>query len=127
MKRVFGDIPGYLPGTLFQSRQELAKAGIHRPLQAGISGSADEGADSIVLSGGYEDDLDLGDVIIYTGHGGRDQETGQQIGDQLLTRGNLALAYSCIHGLPVRIVRGANHRSPHAPSSGYRYDGLYQV
>ncbi len=38
---------------------------------AGISGSESEGADSIVLSGGYEDDEDLGDEIVYAGHGGR--------------------------------------------------------
>jgi hypothetical protein len=30
------------------------------------------GADSIVLSGVYEDDIDLGDEIIHTGHGGKD-------------------------------------------------------
>ena len=90
--RVFGEIPGYPEGRIFASRQELAAAGVHRPLQAGISGGAREGADSIVLSGGYEDDQDFGDVIIYTGHGGRDQVTSQQVTDQLLKFGNLALA-----------------------------------
>lgn len=126
-ERIFGHIPEYPPGSLFASRLELAQAGVHRPQQAGISGAAREGADSIVLSGGYEDDLDLGDTIIYTGHGGRDQLTGQQVSDQLLTRGNLALVYSQLHGLPVRVIRGASHRSPYSPPSGYRYDGLYHV
>ncbi len=125
--RIFGHIPEYPEGTLFESRAELSQIGMHRPLQAGISGSAHEGADSIVLSGGYEDDQDFGNVIIYTGHGGRDPESRQQIGDQLLTRGNRALAYSCQHGLPVRIIRGASHRSPFSPPIGYRYDGLYRV
>lgn len=41
-------------------------------MQAGISGSGEEGADSVVVSGGYEDDEDYGDVIVYTGHGGND-------------------------------------------------------
>ena len=125
--RVFGEIPGYREGHIFPSRQELAAAGIHRPLQAGISGGAKEGADSIVLSGGYEDDEDHGDVIVYTGHGGRDQVTSQQVTDQLLTFGNMALAYSCVHGLPVRVVRGANHRSPYSPPVGYAYSGLYRI
>jgi putative restriction endonuclease len=100
---------------------------VHRHRQAGISGSASEGADSIVLSGGYEDDLDNGDEIVYTGHGGRAQETGRQIADQNFSRWNQALAYSSLNGLPVRVVRGAGHDSPCSPSTGYRYDGLYVV
>ena len=100
---------------------------MHGPTMAGISGSQSEGADSIVLSGGYEDDEDLGDEVVYTGHGGRDAESGKQVAHQQLTRGNLALAHSSIEGLPVRVVRGANLDSPYAPSSGYRYDGLYLV
>jgi putative restriction endonuclease len=125
--RVFGHIPGCPPGTTFESRSDLARAGVHRPTQAGISGAGREGADSIVLSGGYEDDKDDGEEIIYTGHGGRDQRTGHQVSDQLLTRGNLALVYSQLHGLPVRVIRGASHRSPYSPHYGYRYDGLYRV
>lgn len=126
-ERIFGHIPGYPPGAEFETRLALSQAGIHRPTQAGISGTEHEGADSIVLSGGYEDDRDSGDEIIYTGHGGRDQRTSQQISDQLLTRGNLALVYSQLHGLPVRVIRGTSHRSPHSPQQGYRYDGLYRV
>src|SRR5262249_10360868 len=98
-----------------------------RPTMAGISSAGKEGADSIVLSGGYEDDQDFGDVIIYTGHGGRDPETRQQVGDQLLVGGNLALAHNCTEGLPVHVIRGASHRSPYSPPAGYRYDGLYRV
>lgn len=126
-ERTFGHIAGYPPGSMFASRSDLSLSGVHRPLQAGISGSAVEGADSIVLSGGYEDDQDLGDEIIYTGHGGRDPETGQQVGDQLLTRGNLALAYNRLYGLPVRVIRGARQPSIYAPTAGYRYDGLFSV
>ena len=32
-----------------------------------------------------------------------------------------------MNGLPVRVVRGADHRSSHSPDKGYRYDGLYWV
>jgi hypothetical protein len=124
-ERVFGHIPGYPEDSRFESRAELSEAGVHRPLIAGISGSEREGADSIALSGGYEDDEDLGDEVVYTGHGGRDAESGKQVAHQRLTRGNLALAHSGIEGLPVRVIRGANLDSQYAPRSGYRYDGLY--
>jgi putative restriction endonuclease len=126
-ERVFGHISGYPVGSRFETRAELSEAGLHRPTVAGISGSEREGADSIVLSGGYEDDQDIGDVIVYTGHGGRDQETGRQVADQNFIRGNRALAYSSLNGLPVRVIRGSGHPSPYSPSSGYRYDGLYLV
>lgn len=126
-KRIFGYIPGYPEGSWFESRKALSAAGIHRPTVAGISGTESEGADSIVLSGGYEDDEDLGDEIVYTGHGGRDQNTGKQIVNQKLSRGNLALAKSKLQGLPVRVIRGSTHKSDYSPSTGYRYDGLYRV
>lgn len=122
-----GDLADVAAGTIFPSRAELAAAGVHRATQAGITGAADEGAESIVLSGGYPDDQDEGDVIVYTGHGGRDPSSGRQIADQTFTRQNQALVTSCLNGLPVRVVRGAGHQSSHSPMSGYRYDGLYWV
>ncbi len=125
--RFFGEIPGIPEGSEFENRLFLSEYGVHRPLQAGISGSQTEGADSIVLSGGYEDDEDLGDVIIYTGHGGRSLETGLQVTDQQLVRQNLALALNCQRGLPVRVIRGYTHKSSFSPLQGYRYDGLFRV
>ena len=44
---------------------------VFRPTVAGIHGGA-QGAYSIVLSGGYEDNIDLGTCFTYTGEGGRD-------------------------------------------------------
>ena len=126
-QRLFGHVPGYPVGSHFASRTELSEAGVHRPTVAGISGGEQEGADSIVLSGGYEDDTDSGDEIVYTGRGGRDEATQRQIADQDFRYGNRALAHSSLHGLPVRVIRGWRHRSPHSPSAGYRYDGLYLV
>jgi putative restriction endonuclease len=123
---LFGEIPGHPVGSTFPDRASLFGAGLHRQMQAGIAGAAKNGgAQSIVLSGGYEDDKDLGDVIIYTGQGG--QENGRQVADQELKLGNLALCRNHLTGLPVRVVRGSRHRSPYSPVSGYRYDGLYQV
>jgi putative restriction endonuclease len=95
-------------------------------VQAGVSGSEREGADSIVVSGGYEDDVDYGGLIIYTGHGGRDSR-GRQIEDQQFRGGNRALARSCDEGLPVRVVRGSRGDAAHSPHDGYRYDGLFRV
>jgi putative restriction endonuclease len=57
------------------------KAGVHRPPVGGISGTSAQGANSIVVSGGYEDDLDLGDELIYTGAVGNDPETGAQVAE----------------------------------------------
>jgi putative restriction endonuclease len=123
----FGEVQGYPEGSRFDSRESLNKAGVHRPTQAGISGRAEDGAASIVLSGGYEDDADYGDEIVYTGHGGRDPNTGQQVADQQFIRGNAALAHNKVAGLPVRVIRGTQLDSPYAPEQGYRYDGLYYV
>lgn len=124
---VFGHIAGHPVGTCFENRTELAKAGVHRHTQAGIAGTAREGADSIVLSGGYEDDQDFGDEIVYTGYGGRDPVTKRQVSDQPFDSWNYALARSSLDGHPVRVIRGEGHPSPSSPHSGYRYDGLFMV
>lgn len=126
-ERVFGDVAGVEVGTEFANRESLRAADVHRPLRSGISYSAQEGADSIVVSGGYEDDEDYGDIIVYTGHGGRDPSSVRQIADQELERGNLALARNAEEGLPVRVVRGADGDPTYSPTRGYRYDGLYSV
>jgi len=124
--RSFGEIAGIQEGDLFQTYKDMNRVRIHTPTNAGISGSQNEGAESIVISGGYEDDQDFGDEIVYTGSGGQDG-SGKQIADQTLTRSNKALAKNEIDGLPVRVIRRAHKGNPFAPSSGYRYDGLYRV
>ena len=65
---VLGEVPGIRVGTFFRNRQELHEKKLHRGLMRGI---APHGS-SIVLSGGYVDDEDMGEVITYTGEGGRD-------------------------------------------------------
>jgi putative restriction endonuclease len=100
----------------------------HRNWGAGIDGNGKEGTAAIVLSGGYEDDFDSGDEIIYTGAGGNDPNTGKQIEDQTWdNRGNAGLLKSMNEGLPVRVIRGFNHKSDFSPKSGYTYAGLYSV
>ena len=127
MKRVFGSIEGVAIGEVYKTREELRKAGIHKPLQGGISGSSSEGAESIVLSGGYPDDQFSDDSILYTGSGKRDDRTGRLIEDQKLFGGNKALAKSCDDGLPVRVVRALGVRRKQLPTQGYRYEGVYYI
>lgn len=66
----FGAPPHVRVGDTFKRRRTLARARVHRPTMAGICGTRASGAESIVVSGGYEDDEDYGDEIIYTGQGG---------------------------------------------------------
>lgn len=97
----FGPIENFSAGSTFTDREELRDAGVHRQNQAGIGGTQ-AGAESIVLNEAYEDDIDNGDEVVYTGQGGRDPNTGQQVADQKLERGNLGLANShrlgCLFG-----------------------------
>lgn len=128
MPRFFGTPDGVEIGQLFSDRRELHAKNVHRPIQGGISGTKAEGADSICISGGYVDDEDYGDYIIYTGHGGRSPGGRGQDQDQSFDApGNAGLRTSEVLGLPVRVVRGADRNNPFAPNVGYRYDGLYLV
>lgn len=123
---VFGEIKGVPLGSIFDDRDAVRAAGLHRHKQSGISGNYGEGADAIVVSGGYKDDLDQGDWILYTGQGGRDTD-GRQVEDQKLIKGNKALVLSEEKGLPVRVIRGSGGDPVQSPVSGYRYDGLFYV
>lgn len=125
--RIFGAIPGVSVGAPFSSRRELYDAGVHRTLQAGIVGGRGDGAESIVLSGGYPDDADLGDVVIYTGHGGRNAAGRQEANQTFTAPGNGGLCVNEMEGLPVRVIRGAGGDPTQSPATGYRYDGLYRV
>lgn len=134
----YGAVPGVEVGTVWATRMECCRDGIHRPTVAGIHAGQD-GSFSIALSGGYEDNIDLGDCFTYTGEGGRDLKgtankpknlrTAPQSKDQTLTRGNLALSRNVETGNPVRVIRGYKLQqfSQFAPEDGYRYDGLYTV
>lgn len=124
---LFGHVSGYPPGATFENRTELSRSRVHRPTQHGICGTGAGGAESVVVSGGYVDDHDSGDVILYTGAGGRDPLTGRQVHPQLLRAQNLSLVTSMRLGLPVRVIRGAHPDVYDPPPAGFRYDGLYRV
>ncbi|KAI0053788.1 hypothetical protein FA95DRAFT_1508426 [Auriscalpium vulgare] len=135
--KTFGAIPGVPVGTWWETREHCSNDAVHAPWVAGISGSP-QGAFSIALSGGYEDDVDLGDVFTFTGSGGRDLKgtknapknlrTAPQSSDQTFENAfNKALKVSSETQKPVRVIRGFKLKSPFAPVEGYRYDGLYTV
>lgn len=124
--RHYGHIAGISVGATFLDRLALSKSGIHRATQGGITGGAD-GTESVVLNAGYPDDVDRGDEVIYTGHGGLNPNTGKQEREQDFKQGNKGLAVCCDQGLPVRVCRGPKVEAPYGTKSGYRYDGLYRV
>ncbi|KAF8973954.1 hypothetical protein BDZ97DRAFT_1912401 [Flammula alnicola] len=135
--KTYGVIPGIEVGTWWETRQGCSADSIHAPWVGGISGGS-QGAYSVALSGGYDDDVDLGYAFTYTGSGGRDLKgtktapknlrTAPQSSDQTFDNTfNKMLQRSCETKKPVRVIRGFKVRSPYAPSEGYRYDGLYRV
>ena len=124
----FGEVPGYPVGATFADRAAAKDARVHQVTQQGISGNRTVGANSIVVNGGYEDDLDLGNEIIYTGAGGNDPATKRQVADQELTQlGNAGLVISEENAYPVRVIRGSRGEKQYSPTSGLRYDGLFRV
>ena len=125
-KITFGEIEGFTEGYHFLDRKSMMEKAFHRKWGAGIDGNSKEGTAAIVLSGGYEDDEDSGNIIVYTGAGGN--RDGKQIEDQSWDNlGNAGLKLSMNNGLPVRVIRGHNHKSEFSPKTGYIYAGLYSV
>ncbi|KAJ0054451.1 hypothetical protein Pint_01292 [Pistacia integerrima] len=124
---------GVLVGESWESRLECRQWGMHFPPVAGIAGQSKHGAQSVVLSGGYEDDEDHGEWFLYTGSGGRDltgnkRTNKNQSFDQKFEKLNEALRVSCKKGYPVRVVRSHKEkRSSYAPEKGLRYDGIYRI
>ncbi|GMH29314.1 hypothetical protein Nepgr_031157 [Nepenthes gracilis] len=131
-KRIVGSIPGVYIGDLFFWRMELCVVGLHGQPQAGIdylsssqSSNGEPIATSIIVSGGYEDDEDSGDVLIYTGHGGQYKFSGK-CSHQKLERGNLALERSMHYGIEIRVIRGFKFEGS-LTTKVYVYDGLYRI
>ncbi|KAJ7544845.1 hypothetical protein O6H91_09G095800 [Diphasiastrum complanatum] len=124
---------GVLVGESWEDRMECRQWGVHLPHVAGIAGQSDYGAQSVALSGGYEDDEDHGEWFLYTGSGGRDlsgnkRTSKEQSFDQKFDKMNEALRMSCKKGYPVRVVRSHKEkRSSYAPEKGVRYDGVYRI
>lgn len=80
LRLTIGEISGFPVGYKWAGRRQLCDSGVHAYLMRGIHGKAQEGAFSVVMyksfkikyfpcnslktrSGGYDDDLDLGDIV----------------------------------------------------------------
>ncbi|XWS74634.1 hypothetical protein CRYUN_Cryun01aG0015100 [Craigia yunnanensis] len=132
MEKRIGVVPGVEIGDIFFFRMELCLVGLHSQSMAGIDCMVIKGdlegdrvALSIVSSGGYDDDAEDPDVLVYSGQGGnasRDKEAS----DQQLVRGNLALEMSLHRENEVRVIRGMKD-AIHQTSKVYVYDGLYKI
>jgi putative restriction endonuclease len=123
----FGDIPNNPLGTSYRNYREMIDAGVHRQNIVGMVGNPRDGTESIVLNGGYRDDRDYGDELVYTGFGGQDPRTKRQVRDQKWVGANEGMRTNMARGLPVRVIRGPRGEPAFSPANGYRYDGLYAV
>lgn len=125
-RAVVGPISGVSVGDSYSGRKDAMRGAMHRQHGAGIDFDAVTRLGvAIALNEGYEDDLDYGDVVIYTGEGGK--TNGVHTHNQEFTGGNEGLQNAHREGTPVRVLRGPELKSPFAPAVGYRYDGLYAV
>ncbi|KAE8702455.1 Heat shock protein 70 (Hsp 70) family protein isoform 1 [Hibiscus syriacus] len=117
-KRI-GVVPGVEIGDIYFFRMELILVGVHAQSMAGIDSMPMKGSDiegervavSIVSSGGYEDDAEDPDVLVYTGQGGN-ANADKEASDQKLVRGNLALERSLHRANEVRVIRGFKDPTP---------------
>ncbi|XP_066356108.1 histone-lysine N-methyltransferase, H3 lysine-9 specific SUVH3-like isoform X2 [Miscanthus floridulus] len=129
--KIIGPVPGVEIGDIFFFRIEMCIVGLHAPAMAGIdyisakhAGKDEILAVSIISSGGYENDDNDMNILVYTGQGGNSRHKDKH--DQKLERGNLALMNSMKKKNLIRVVRSA--QDPFCNSSKiYIYDGLYWV
>jgi len=133
-----GKVLGIKEGQIFNSCLDLSRNSVHQyqnkngksKTAPGIVTDRDGVASSVLLNGGYVDDEDNYDQIIYTGSGGQDDRK-IQISDQVIEgrqgRNNLGLINAYNLETPLRLIRGYKHKSEYAPSRGYRYDGLFYI
>ena len=117
---------GIAIGSVWFSQMTARRDGAHGASMAGIYGSTETGAYSIVSSGGagYElADHDHGDVLYYAGARAPPRPDGAA---PQITGTSRCLVANRTAGTAVRVIRGKG-ASRWAPRLGLRYDGLYKV
>ncbi|KAM0886862.1 hypothetical protein ACQ4PT_029432 [Festuca glaucescens] len=111
-----------------RAEMELCIIGLHAQSMGGIDyigNGEDSVAICIVAAGGYENQDDDTDTLVYSGSGGNSRNTEERH-DQKLERGNLALERSLHRKNEIRVVRG--FKDPACVSGKiYIYDGLYKI
>ncbi|KAK4166978.1 E3 ubiquitin-protein ligase UHRF1 [Cladorrhinum sp. PSN259] len=125
--KVFGH-NGLTPGDWWPSRMVAVFHGAHGHNVQGISGTAGQGAWSIVCSGRshyHKLDRDEGWRLFYSADGA-DKNTNKTA-VVVQSESTKALLKSLETKVPVRVLRSAGKENRHCPSVGVRYDGLYVV
>jgi hypothetical protein len=123
--KVFGH-NGLAVGTWFPFQLKALFDGAHGASVAGISGHAEFGAYSVVISGMYDDlDRDEGDRVWYSADGSHTNVDNRSITH--MSNSTRSLHTSLANGNPVRLLRSSKGKYQYAPSIGIRYDGLYRV
>lgn len=94
--------------------------GAHGETEAGIHGKTDQGAFSIVVSGGGYSNIDNGDTLEYCGTSGSKSYP---------TTNTNHMLKSFRDGNQIRVLRSSSLRAdnPYRPAKGLRYDGLYII
>ena len=94
--------------------------GAHGETEAGIHGKPDQGAFSIVVSGGGYSNIDNGDTLEYCGTSGS---------KSFPTTNTNHMLKSFRDGNQIRVLRSSSLRAdnPYRPAKGLRYDGLYII
>ncbi|KAL3839227.1 hypothetical protein ACJIZ3_023818 [Penstemon smallii] len=120
--KIFVTVPLDHFGPITPENDPERKLGVlwrpHFPHFPGIFGQSEHGAQSVALSGGYEDDEDHGEWFLYTRSGERDLSGNKRINkkqsSETFFKFNVALRVSCRHGYPVRVVRQKRRSYPYA-------------
>lgn len=124
MSKVYGH-NGITIGRLFLRQMAALAQGAHGSSQAGISGTAEDGAFSVIVTSTYKAlEKDGLERFEYCASGSMDNTFKNSLVE---SQGYKALRTSLATREPVRVLRGPNDNFRHAPSFGLRYDGLYTV
>ena len=107
-------------GQWWPTQLSCGRDGAHGMPEAGIHGSTEGGAYSIILSDGYKDE-DHGNTIEYCGTAGSEPDKP--------SRATECMKQSLHNGNEVRVLRSAamKKEQQYRPERGFRLDGVYQV
>ncbi|ERF76684.1 hypothetical protein EPUS_02223 [Endocarpon pusillum Z07020] len=122
--KVFGH-NGIRMGQFFPRQMAALAQGAHGSSQAGISGTAEDGAYSVIVTGKYSSlEKDGLDKFEYCATGSMENTFKDSL---IESQGLKTMRRSLMTKKPVRVLRGENTEFRYAPKVGLRYDGLYTV
>ncbi|KAK0113331.1 hypothetical protein ONS96_014196 [Cadophora gregata f. sp. sojae] len=121
---VFGH-NGFQVGQCWARQVAAVRDGVHGSRQAGICGTANKGAYSIVIASTYASlDQDTGSQVFYSGAGALVTIDSTPDQSKYTTR---ALIKSIETGNGIRVLRKHGGEWVGCPKAGLRYDGLYKA